>query len=65
MLQYQNIDVSEGIVVNKTNLSKECDICHNWFFKDVEFKFEKHICKKCHDLLTVAHSLKNILLDVF
>ena len=30
------------------------------FFKDVGFKFEKHVCNKCHDLSTMAHSLKNI-----
>ena len=26
MIEYERIDVSEGIDVNKTNLSKECDI---------------------------------------
>ena len=29
-------------------------------FKDVGFKFEEHVCNKCHDLLTMAYSLKNI-----
>ena len=28
MLEYERSDISEGIDVNKTNLSKECDICH-------------------------------------
>ena len=60
MLQYQKIDVSEGIDVNKTSASKECELCHHRFFKGVEFKFEEHICNGCHDLLTMAHSLKNI-----
>ena len=36
MLEYDRIDISEGIDVNKTNSSKECDICHYWFyFKDI------------------------------
>ena len=26
MLEYERIDISEGIDVNKTNLSKQCDI---------------------------------------
>ena len=26
MLEYERIDISEGINVNKTNLSKECDV---------------------------------------
>ena len=60
MLQYQKIDVSEGIDVNKTSASKECELCHYWFFKDVGFKFEEHVCNRCHDLLTMANSLKNI-----
>ena len=57
---YQKIDVSEGIDVNKTSASKECEHCHYWFFKDIVFKFEEHVCNKCHDLLTNAYSLKNI-----
>ena len=60
MLRYEKIDVSEGIDVNKASASKECELCHYWFFKDVGFKFEEHVCNKCHDLLTMAYSLKNI-----
>ena len=60
MLQYKKIDVSEGTDVNKTSASKECELCHYWFFKDIGFKFEEHVCNKCHDLLTMAYSLKNI-----
>ena len=26
---------------------------------DVGFKFEEHVCNKYHDLLTMAHSLKD------
>ena len=62
MLQYQNIDVSEGIDVNKTSASEECELCHYWFFEDVGFKCEKHVCNGCHDLLTMAYSLKNIVI---
>ena len=60
MLRYQKIDGSDRIDVNKTSASKECGPCHYWFFKDVGFKFEEHVCNGCHDLLTMAHSLKNI-----
>ena len=62
MLQFEKIDVSEGIDVNKTSASKECMLCHYWFFKDFGFKFEEHLCNRCHDLLTMAHSLKNIVI---
>ena len=60
MIQYQKNYVSEGIDVNKTSASKEYRLCHYWFFKDIGFKFEEHVCNRCHDLLTMAHSLKNI-----
>ena len=33
MLYYDKIDVSEGIVLAKSNSSKECMICHSWFVK--------------------------------
>ena len=60
MLQCEKIDVWEGIDVNKTSALKECELCHYWFFKDVGFKFEEYVCNRCHDLLTMAHSFKNI-----
>ena len=60
MLQYKRIDVSGRIDFNKTNKSKECELCHYWFFKDVGFRFEPHVCNKCHDLLTTAYGLENI-----
>ena len=60
MLRYQKIDISEGIDINKTNASKECELCHYGFFKDIGFKFEEDVCNKCHDLLMIAYSLKDI-----
>ena len=60
MLQYQKGDVSEGIDINKTSASKECELCHYWFFKDVGFKFEEHVCNGCHDLLTMAYLFGNV-----
>ena len=60
MRQYKKIDLSEGIDVNKTSASEKFELCHYWYLKDVEFKFEEHVCNGCHDLLTVAHSLENI-----
>ena len=60
MLQYERIDASEGIDVNKTSLSKECELCHYWIFKDIGFKFEPHVSNGYHDLLTMAYGLENI-----
>ena len=60
MLQYEKIDILEGIDTNKTSASKECMLCHDCYFKDVGFKFEPHVCNKCHDILITAYELKNI-----
>ena len=34
MLKYERIDISEGIDVGMTNKSKECILCHYWYFLD-------------------------------
>ena len=51
MLEYDRIDISEGIDVNKTSASKECDICHYWYFKDIGFRYKLYLCNICHDLM--------------
>ena len=60
MLEYERIDISEGIDVNKTNLSKECDICHYQYFKDLGFKYEPYLCNRCHDLMQKTMGFNNI-----
>ena len=60
MLQYKKHVVSEGIDSNKTSLSKKFILCQYWYFKDVGFKFESHLCNKCHDILMTVCDLKNI-----
>ena len=39
MLAYDRIDISEGVDINKINTSKEGNICHYWYFKDIDFKY--------------------------
>ena len=60
MLEYNRIDISEGIDVNNTSASKECDICHFWYFKDVGFKYEPYLCNGCHDLMQQVMSFNNV-----
>ena len=57
MLYYDINDISEGIEVNKTSASKECDICHYWYFLDKEFKFEPYVCNGCYDVLMMYKNL--------
>ena len=51
MLEYDIIDISEGIDINKTNASKEYDICHYWYFLDKGSKYGRYLCNGCHDLM--------------
>ena len=60
MLEYDRIDISEGIDVNKTSALKECDICHYWYLKDIGFKYEPYLCNRCHDLMQKAMSFNNV-----
>ena len=60
MLYYDRIDVSKRIDVNKTRASKECDICHYWYFLNYSFKFQPNVCNKCHYLLMIWINLSNI-----
>ena len=60
MLEFDRIDISEEIDVNKTSASKECDICHHWYFKDIGFKYGPYLCNVCHNLMQKAMSFNNV-----
>ena len=62
MLQYERIDVSEGIDLNKSDKSKECMICHYWYFKDIGYKYEPYVCNGCHNLSMVVYNLKDFMI---
>ena len=58
MLEYDRIDISEGIDVNKSSNSRECSLCHFWYFIDKNFK--KDLCNGCHDMSMKAVSIKSL-----
>ena len=60
MLEYDRIDPSEGIDADKTSVSKECSICHYWYFADKKFNYDPYVCNGCHDLMQKAMSFKNV-----
>ena len=60
MLEYDRIDISKGIDLNKTTVSKECDICHYCYFKDTGFKCEPYLCNGCHNLMQKAMSFNDV-----
>ena len=58
MIYFDRTDVSERTDVNKTSVSKDCDICRYWYFLNVCFKFQSNICHRCHDLLMISMNLE-------
>ena len=60
LLEYDRVDISEAIDINKTNASKECDICHYWYFLDRNFDYEPHFSNGCHDLIQIATSFNDV-----
>ena len=60
MLQHERINASDGTDINKLNKSKECMICHYWYFKDISYKFEPYASNRCDDISMMAYDLKNI-----
>ena len=63
MLYYDRIDISEGIDPTKSNKSRECMICHYWFFNH-RFKFQDHVCNDCHDLTMLCLNITILLLSL-
>ena len=58
MLQYERIDASVGIDINKTDVPKDCMFCYYWYFKDIGYKFEPHVCNKYHNVLMSVYELR-------
>ena len=50
MLEYDRIDISEGIDLNKTNKSKECMFCHYWYFLHKNFSYGPYLCDGCYNM---------------
>ena len=43
MLEYDRIDIPEGVDINKTNTARECDVCHYWYFYSKNFNYEPYL----------------------
>ena len=62
MLQYERIDISEETDINKTGASKECMLCHYWYFKDIGYEFEPYVCNKYHDISMMVYDLDGFMI---
>ena len=63
MLDYERIDISEGIDPTKTHKSKECMICQYWFFNH-GFKFQDSTWNGCHDLTMLCLNINDIAFTI-
>ena len=59
IMYYDRIVIIEGIDLAKSCNSKECMICHYWFFNH-GFKFKNYLYNGCHDLTMLSVNISDI-----
>ena len=60
MLEYEKIDISEGIDVDKTSKSKECMLCHYWYFLDKNVSYGPYLCDGYYNITQKPNNFKSI-----
>ena len=61
MLEYDRIDISEGIYIKKCKeTSRECSLCKFYYFLDKNFKHGPYLCDGCYDMSMKAVSMQNL-----
>ena len=60
MLEYERIDISDGIDVGMSDISKECMLCHYWYFLHKTFSYGPYLCDGCYNILQKSINFKNI-----
>ena len=61
MLEYDRIDISEGIDIKKCNeTSRECSLCKFYYFLNRNFNYQMYLCDRCHDMSMKANSMQNL-----
>ena len=64
MLEYNRIDISEGIDTNKNILTrKKCYLCGYWYFINKNFNYQKYMCNGYHDMSMKAISMRNLCIE--
>ena len=60
MLEFEKRDISEGIDVDMSNKSKECMLCHYWYFLDKNFSYGPYFCNGCYNIMQKSTDFKNV-----
>ena len=61
MLEYDRIDISEGIDIKKCKgTSRECSLCKFYYFLDKNFSYGPYLCNGCNDMSLKVINMKNL-----
>ena len=60
MFKYDKIDITEGIDLDKTNKSRECMLCHYWYYLNKNFSYGPFTCDGCYNIVQRSTDVKNI-----
>ena len=61
MLEYDRIDISEGIDIKKCKeTSIGCSLCKFYYFLDKNFEYGPYLCDGCYDMSMKANSMQNL-----
>ena len=60
MIEYDRIDLDEGIGLNKTFNCRECWLCNFQYFLEKISTIRKYYCDGCHDMSMKTVSIKNL-----
>ena len=61
MLEYDRIDISEGIDIKKCKeTSRECILYKFYYFLYKNFKYGPYLCDGCYDMSMKAVSMQNL-----
>ena len=61
MLEYDGINISEGIDINKCEeTSRKCSLCKFYYYLHKNFKYGPYLCDGCYDMSMKAVSMQNL-----
>ena len=61
MLEYDRINICEGIDTNKCEeTSRKCSLRKFYYFLDKNFKYGSYLCDGCYDMFMKAGSIQNL-----
>ena len=64
MLEYDKINISQGIDINKCKeTSRECSLCKFYYFLDINFRYGPYLCDGCYNISIKVVSTQNLIIN--